>query len=262
MPSLSHKRLHSHAYMLRVLSRAGQFAHLAPSDIGGALDELYDHNFRARIADQTLDCYAEAAVPIAFVKAQRGRLLAEKAYDARAAHYVAKTLGVTCCLCLDVDYASTELLDRRFGPFFCPTHLRCGNDTRTSTGEYVRPARSGPLPFCQACARALSNWVWRNWGLARARQVPDEIAFASVSWLMTNRPFRERVQDNAHRAHLLRFDPRRIPAWGNGRITSRRLACEQCGSPRSRRAKTCRECFRQAAPAAAQARADKRRRAA
>lgn len=251
MPSLSHKRPHGQPYMLRVLSRAGQFAHLASSDIEEALDELYDHTFRSRIAGSPIEAYAEKAVPLAFVKAARGRLLTERAYDATTAWYVAKTLGVSCCLCLRVDYPGATLLDRRFGPFYCPTHLRTGNDSRKRDGSYVRPSCGGPLPFCCACAAALSNWVWRNHGLGIQNPVDDHTIFASAAWLVTNRTFRERVQENAYRASELRFDPRRIQTWGRRSLRGKTATCDECGGKRAYKAKTCRSCFRKGASAAA-----------
>lgn len=228
MASMSHMRLHTRPYMLRALSRAGQFAHLAPSDIEGALDDLYSRTYRLRIMGTEVAKAAEAAVPWAFVKA--GRLLIAPAYDARTVNYIAHDMGVTCCLCLKVGYDQAPHLDPRFGPFYCPTHLRSGPKT--------------PLPFCYPCGNALANWVWRNFGFNAGQPIGDHAIYAAAAWLVANRTFRERVQDNAYRLAELRFDPRSIQTWGKRPLKSRTRTCERCGGKRSIKAQTCRACFR------------------
>lgn len=251
MEVLSHTCLHSRPAMVRALSRAGQFAHLPTSVIADTLDELYDPTIRKRIRGEKIEAYAQNAVSWDLFEASQAGILTEPVFKASAAMWVAENAGVTCCLCLDVDYERAPLLHERFGVFFCPTFLR--------TGDPPRPSACGPLPFCLACGRALSNWTWREGGIHWSNEAPDEIMFAAAAWLVTNRTFRERVQDNAHRISELRFDPRRVQAWGKRRVKSRTRTCERCGGKRSIRAKVCRECFREEAPAAAQARWDQRR---
>ena len=249
MPSLSHRKLHGRAQMLRALSRAGQFAHVPVANLAENLDELYDIEFRLRLGRHAP---SEMAVPLALVKARESGWLTEPGYDAKTIDYIAMWEGVCCCLCLRVDRpvgpATPYTIPKGFALFVCPTFLRVEGPERFDDQP----------PLCLPCRHALGNKLWRDYGI-HERPDTEAVWSALLAWLLANRSFRERVEANASKVNELRFDPRRIPARGR---RSSKVVCESCGGKRSPKALTCRACFREGASAAAQARWDVRRAAA
>lgn len=203
MPSLSHKRLHGRAVILRALTAAGQFAHVPVENFSPHLDDLYNINTRiewARKRDARAKA-AELAVPLAFVKAHQTGLFDGHWYDAETVNYVSLLEGVTCCLCADTQMrvGGAYCVPRDLITHICPTFLR---------GEgLTRDDRQPPL--CAPCQCAIAGRIWRMHGMHEPENRP-EFWGEILAWLAANKTFRERVETNAHLAAKLRFDPRHI----------------------------------------------------
>lgn len=189
--------------MIRAISRAGQFAHLEPSQVAWHLDRLYDISARTQWLGDRRYTYeeradlAEASVPMALVRARRGRLLAAPAYEADTANFIASELGAICCLCLAVEYPTYFPpldVDGRdsFHCFFSKTHLR----------------GTGVPSLCSECVDQLR---FKMRAISPDASVEPDVRPLALAWLAANPRFRARVKANARRASELKFDPRRIP---------------------------------------------------
>lgn len=213
MDGLDHTKLHTRAEMVRVLMRAGQFAHLSEADFVRSLDSLWDISVRMAWLSEGETHYhhstwAERAVSIGLVKAAETGLMKRGYFDARAVDWIARTEPTLCCLCLNIGETFKGVYDipLEFTAYVCPTF------ETYAAPYYVR------RPFCGPCSWAIASGVRVEEGTTsdlrrrtfRSRLDHSEDVWNSVLARLTqNAKFRDRVMTNADNATALRFDPRR-----------------------------------------------------
>lgn len=199
--------------MVRVLMRAGQFAHLDQATIEAKLDELWNPNLRfAKHEGRYSNDGEEEAVPWVLVKAKA--YISEPLYDANTINFIGSAEGVTCCLCLNIEkvpgYAVHHWVPSDFIHHVCPTFLRHAGPrnewNKREWGQYGQP-------LCSHCRRAISNKLWREYGMNDPK-VPRDAWNGVLAHLAANPVFRKRVLLHANNLARLRFDPRVVPTRG------------------------------------------------
>ena len=217
MPTLSSKRLYSEQSMMRALLRAGEFAHLLPSDIRGALDQLYKW---VRFESDEDKLYyrkanADLAVPQSIIQAVNGRLM-QRAFSAYTPIFIAHECGILCSLCGTIDnryaYWRNTLLPERFRKFISPSHM-----TIIDKAGIIEPYKE-PSPTCCYCDNQLGGFLSRRgyWVDTYNNRGPDAEAenllyTSGLAWLSQQQSFRKRLKANGHNLDRCRFDPRSRP---------------------------------------------------
>jgi hypothetical protein len=209
MPSRHNAPLLTRSEMLRVLMRAGQFAHLSEAELGRSLDGLWDTDGRAEwLAEGEGHYYratwAERAVSLALVKASDMGLMPRGYFDIQTVDWIARTEPTLCCLCLHVGetFKGNYDVPVEFVSYVCPTF------ETFDAPYYVR------RPICGPCSWIVANWERGNAGIGNRPQ-PHPLAYGPDLWnwvlsrVVMNEKFQERVRLNASNVNLLRFDPRR-----------------------------------------------------
>lgn len=190
MPSISGKRLHTFPYMLKVLLRAAQFAHLSRRIIERELSELYKDSSRLKDGDRT--AYVDKAVPDVLIKLHRAGQ--PMFYDAMGVldHFIYK-YGVLCPICFASHGGGygPKILDLFMSPQFL----------RMETERYYYST------ICRSCYDSMCRF-YKN-----KRIETREDCVTCLCWLLNNTTFRTRLKANGWRK--LRFDPRaEIPVFG------------------------------------------------
>jgi hypothetical protein len=184
MPHISNKRLHTAAYMLRALSRAGQFAHLPVRWIEQDLALLYKQHAHREWSD-----YARQAVSEDVYRLHRAGVIPKMYSAAGTLQFFSIRYGSLCALCrstsCDCGWGSPRL-----SFFIAPTYLHVQDGNLTGM-------------ICRQCSSNLPSLP--------SYDNRDAIA-ASLAVLITRKAFLRREQENRNR--WLRFDPCRIGLKG------------------------------------------------
>ncbi len=210
----SNKTLHTRAEMVRVLLRAGQFAHLTEADFNRSLTSLWNIDDRLAWIDEGSTAYhratwAERAVSIGLVKAAETGLMVPDYFDVQAVDWVARTEPTLCCLCLEISdpFKGCYDIPLAFAKFVCPAF------EVVAAPYYVR------RPFCGACSWMIGSGVRTdadlrfNSAVSLNDRLPpgDDLWTSILARMINNRKFRDRVHERRANVRKLRFDPRRAP---------------------------------------------------
>jgi hypothetical protein len=186
MPHISDKRLHTAAYMLRVLSRAGQFAHVAVRSIEQDLASLYTE--RGRSLDD--NCYSREAVSDELYGLYRARVIPKMYPAANTIRFLTHRHGSLCALCRDTAFDGMGWGTARLSFFVAPTFLHVQNNDSYALGC-----------LCRNCFFEMPP-TFEN----------REAMVASLTVLITRKRFLHREAE--HRDRWMRFDPCRIGLKG------------------------------------------------
>lgn len=193
MPHISSRRLHTRDHMSRVLSAAGQFAHLNAREIDGALADLYRSN--ARFDGDGDLAASRAAVSDDLVRLHRGRLI-QMVYDAAGTiGFVTERYGSVCPLCHALEFSSYTLRGGyKLSFLVSPKFLAVAPTDKELT--------NGAL--CRDCWEGL----FRVYGPGPWWHDDTNMMVSALAALVAKQTFRARVSSNKFRR--LRFDPRRV----------------------------------------------------
>lgn len=204
MPILSERTLHTRTEMVRVLMRAGQFAHLGEADFNRSLDSLWNIDERLTWISDGATSYhpstwAERAVSIALLKAAETGLIPKDYFDAQTIDFVARTEPTLCCLCHSISDTFKGVYDISLGfaVYACPTFYAL------DVPYYVR------RPFCGACSWAISARIKQERDNPQPIPHGEYLWGAVLAWIVASPKFRERASENFGNRSRLRFDPRR-----------------------------------------------------
>lgn len=200
METLPTSRLYTRDEMFRVLCRAGQFAHVRPSEIGTFLNRCYSG--KAGVA-------GDFAAPPA-LRMAREQFGLPMVYRSETVLAMEAWSGSLCPLCHWRTFRSpSEILEGIGGQFrdltetFCPTFVCVPLALYDEDLQTPYTQMHGAL--CDECDRGLRSYHYRRGVL------PDyDTASMALSELVRKPAFTVRVRNNSGRG--VRFDPRREAA--------------------------------------------------